>query len=561
MRSRASDHRFVSRCVFVVLLASGLASPVRASTPAGQSGQAEKPAPAGSSVQRRADELSAAAGAGALAPARSEERALLERLLAQVAALQQRVVQLEAALQQDRVANAGTTVSPTPAAAAPADAPADAPAAGASGLSVAVGGYGSFRLDAGDAPDQADSLTLRRFVVTTDARYGERLQVYSEIELERLSEIELERGVERQAGGLTFEQELEGPNGGEISVEQAWAQFNLGRGFGLRMGAVLPPVGRFNLRHDDDRWNFPRRPLIDRGASVLPAKAAWTEMGIGAVGEVDLGEQAVLSYQAYLLNGTLLDSAIEQKVQTRVPKRNKLELEAVVSPSSGAFDGSNPLDAFAARVQISPRLGTEFAVSAYHGEYTPEYLDATGSLTTLGFDGAHRAGPFQLEGEFLYSRYGNVDEVLREFAAAAVDKSTETESEETAALETEIEVELKGLSKRRYGFWFDVGMPLALEPGFLGLEDAVLIPSVRYERVWFDDDLSELDFSGGTITELVQADRRQERLSVGFAFRPVPGAVFHLFYERNHALEGLLIDPGVPARTTNGFTFGMAVGF
>ncbi|RMH21760.1 MAG: hypothetical protein D6701_02065, partial [Gemmatimonadetes bacterium] len=133
----------------------------------------------------------------------------------------------------------------------------------ADSLRLDIGGYGSFRYELNGNDDIASSMTLRRFVVTSDARWGWRLRVYSEIEYERLSEIEVERGVERDAGGLEFEQELEGTNGSEIAIEQAWAQFNLTPDFGIRFGAVLPPVGRFNINHDDNVWNFPRRPLID----------------------------------------------------------------------------------------------------------------------------------------------------------------------------------------------------------------------------------------------------------------------------------------------------------
>ena len=54
----------------------------------------------------------------------------------------------------------------------------------------------------------------------------------------------------------------------------------------LRAGAMLVPLGRFNLNHDDNRWDIARRPLIDRGAPALPVPAAWDEVGAGFLGEI-----------------------------------------------------------------------------------------------------------------------------------------------------------------------------------------------------------------------------------------------------------------------------------
>lgn len=427
-------------------------------------------------------------------------------------------------------------------------------------LTLDIGGYGSFRWEANDSEDVPASITFRRFVVTTDARWKDRLRVYSEIEYERLSEIEVERGVTAEDGGLEFEQELEGTNGSEIAVEQAWGQWDFTDAVGLRFGAVLPPIGRFNVAHDDNVWNFPRRPLSVRGAHVLPVSAAWTELGIGLVGEAYAGEIPI-RWQAYVMNGVSLDFAIEQKVVTRDPARDKLLLEAVVSPTAGAFDGSNATDAFSGRVSVSPTIGTELGVSGYAGDYTPDYLATDASIRTLGVDGRVRLGPAYLEGEYLHTTYGDLDAVLADFASVAREHATETESDETADLESEIEIEVDGVSDTRSGFWLDLGWPIALPRGTWGLDDAVLVPVVRFERVAFDGDLAELDFTDGTVTELEKVERTQRRISAGVAFRPIPQAVFHLVWERNDAVDGGLIDPAVGEDATNAVTFGMAVGF
>lgn len=437
---------------------------------------------------------------------------------------------------------------------------------------VDVGGYGSFRLSTFDQEAGEPSFTLRRFVVTTDARVGSRLQVYSEVEYERLTEIEVERGVEARGDGVAFEQELEGTNGSELALEQAWAQYSFSPAFSVRMGAVLPPVGRFNLVHDDNLWNLPRRPLIEKDAQVLPASAAWTEMGLGIVGAKEFGDTRV-AYQAYVLGGTQLDFAMEEKVVTEAREpgtKGELVVEAVVSPTQGAFDGSNPVDAFAGRLEVSPALGSEYAISGYVGRYTPEFLKSVDeTMWTLGLDGRQRLGSFYLEGEFLYTRYNDPVGVAEAFAATVLEHKVEleAEAEEPAGGEfvAEAEVVLNGLSRNRYGFWIDFGRPIALEAGTLGMEAATLTPVLRLERVWVDGELSDVDFTRGGITDLGQGDREQQRIIAGLAFRPVPQAVVQLAFERADAFEGapfdLLGEEGGKSNSRNAVTLGVAFGF
>ena len=425
-------------------------------------------------------------------------------------------------------------------------------------LRVHVGGYGSFRYEVSD--DVAGSFTLRRFVVTTDARLGDRFRAYSEVEYERLSKIEIERAAEASSGGLTLKQELEGSNGSELALEQAWGQLQFGS-IGARFGAILPPVGRFNINHDDNLWNFPRRPLVDRGAQVLPVAAAWTEMGFGLVGEHQVGGDGLFSWQAYLVNGVTLDFSLEEKLSTRTPSRNRLLLEASIQPTQGAFDGSNTADAVTGRVAFSPALGSEIGVSGYTGPYTPEYLDVDARLSTLGVDGRARLGPVVAEGEFLYTTYANVDGVVTDFARVARDQAAETSRAEAAELETEIEFELTGLADHRSGLWVDLSWPIALSDGTLGFESALLAPVARYEHAWLDRAVDELTFTDGRISRLEQVDREQDRFTLGLAFRPLPQAVVQVVYERNHAAMGSMIDPGVEESTTNGLVVGFAVGF
>lgn len=432
---------------------------------------------------------------------------------------------------------------------------------------VSVSGYGSFRFEASSSDARPASFTFRRFILNTDASVGDRIRIYSEIEFERFSEIEVERKAEADAGGLTFEQGVEGTNESELAVEQIWAQYDFAPFLGLRFGAVLPPVGRFNLRHDDDLWDVPRRPLVDRGGPVIPIKAAWTEMGAGLIGSVPIGAGGRLEYEGYVLNGVTLDFALEEKIQTREPKRDKLEVEAEIQPTQGAFDGSNTADAVTWRLAYSPALGSELAFSGYAGEYTPDFLAADETLISVAGDGLLSLGAFQAEGEFVYTKFNGLSEVLSDFARVVGKTESKTTSAEAARLETEIEFDLKNLARERWGFWVDLKLPFwptVLNRTFLGksFESPRLIPIVRLERIRWNGALTGLEVEGGMLTERETEAREQDRVTVGLTYRPVPSVAVQFAYEHNERRKGaILFDAATTDKSTDGFLFGMAFGF
>lgn len=430
-----------------------------------------------------------------------------------------------------------------------------------------IGGYGSFRFEANDLPGSSKGFTFRRFVVTTDARLSDRLRMYSETEFERLLEIEIEKDASREAGGVKFAQEAEGNNQAEIGIEQVWLQYDLGKNQAIRAGIILPPLGRFNMNHDDDYYDVPRRTLVDRDAPVIPVKSAWREAGAGLVGAFSLGSQAKLNYQAYVMSGATLNFNLEQIAQTRVPRRSKQETEVEVTLESGAVDGTQNASAFSWRAAISPTLAGEIAVSGYHGKYTPQFMSISEPINAWGLDGKWHFGSFEIEGEGIFSTFGNTRVVAANFAEAVANSSVETTSAEAAELESEIELELKGLARRRYGFWTDFKYhwrPAWLKNSFLGkgFDDPQIIPIVRYDRVWIRQEIDELAFAGGAVTAMELMNRQQHRITAGINYRPIQSVGFQFAYEHNGRRGGdRLIFPEAAVGSTNGFVMGATFGF
>jgi hypothetical protein len=412
---------------------------------------------------------------------------------------------------------------------------------------VKLGGYGSLRFEHGSADDTHDTFTFRRFVLTADAAIAPKLRFYLELEFERFRQLELERHAQVEEGGLKVEQAIEGTNESEIAIEQVWLEWSFADFLRMRAGGVLVPLGRFNLNHDDNRWDLPRRSLVDRGVPVLPVKSAWNELGVGFLGDAELGENALLAYQLYVVNGPTLQPEVEEIVQTREEDRDKLELEAKFAPTTGTF-GNDVKDAKAVtgRVAFSPALGHEIAGSFYHGRYTPDFLPDE-AITAFGVDGLSIWGPFEIEGEWIHSDFGDVEKLARGFARSAGEHAAAIPDSASPDFEAEIEFALESLAESKHGYWLEPRWrfrPAWLKRSIFGsaFEDPVLTALVRWEQVWLNGVLQELDFAAGQVGEVQQVDRRVDRVSIGGSYRPVPLVAFQLAYEFTQADRGALAE-------------------
>jgi outer membrane murein-binding lipoprotein Lpp len=403
-----------------------------------------------------------------------------------------------------------------------------------------VGAYGSMRYGTSSLDDLHNSFTFRRFVLTVDSPIAERLRANMELEFERFTELEIERRTFPTAGGLQVQQAIEGTNKSEISLEQAWLQYDIADWLKFRGGAVLVPLGRFNINHDDNRWDLPRRSLVDRGVPVLPSTAAWPEIGAGFLGDFSIGNQGKINYQFYVMNGVSLDSELEQVSQTRAGDTTKLVQEVEVRPTRGTFsDDLKTGKAIATRWAYSPWLGDEIAASFYWGRYTPDFL-ADKPVFSFALDGKKTWGPFEIEGQYVNTHWSGVNSVARSFARRALVKESEGEVDD---VETEVEFELANLATRKQGYWVDLRYrfwPEFLSNTLLGRHFAnpQLVSVLRWEQVWFSGLIKEMGFTGGTLTDLSKESRLLNRLTLGLAYRPVPSVAFQLAYEYTRTNQG-----------------------
>ena len=397
---------------------------------------------------------------------------------------------------------------------------------------VRLGGYGSVRFETNDVASgnnvpggSAAGFTFRRLVLTGDARPASRLRVYTEVEFERLFEIGSEKRSSRVPGSLNLKQTLEGNNGGELALEQAWGQ----------------------------------------------PGATW---GAGFTGSFNVGQTGKLDYQIYALNGTALDFNLEHELTSTAgsPGTAELVLNSELQLTSGFFDGSKSATAFAWRASYSPTLRGEFAISGYHGKYAPSFLSFRESLTTLAYDHKWRWKGFETEAEAVYTSLGNLNNVLTGFAETAFNSANSTirSSSSGGLTSATVEMELANLSRRRYGFWTDFkyhARPRWLKDSFLGesFEDPQIIPILRYERVWLNGVTDNVNVSGFGPVRLIsftQENLQQERVTAGISYRPVTQFAMQAAYEHNRRVDGSqLIFPRISQDSTNGLILGMSFGF
>src|SRR5262249_16425780 len=179
-------------------------------------------------------------------------------------------------------------------------------------------------------------------------------------------------------------------------------------------------------------------------------------------------------------------------------------------------------------------------------------------------------GPFEIEGEYVYTHFSNVSKVARAFAQSVNNQAI---SAGTAPLDTTVEFQLSQLADTKQGYWLDLRdrfFPDFLPDPVLGrfFENPQFVLTTRWEQVWLDGLLTAVSFTDGQITSIEKQNRFVDRLTLGFAYRPTPLVVFQLAYERTWTNSGQslssvtnFIPAGPTQNLQNAFLFGAAFGF
>lgn len=316
---------------------------------------------------------------------------------------------------------------------------------------TAIGGYA----EAHARWARADGLTdeagfqLKRWNIFTFTQVNDFIRIGAELEFEELAE--------------------------EITLEFAAIDFTVHPSLTLRAGAILSPLGRFNLSHDSPRNEFTDRPLV----STDIIGTALTEVGVGTLGQLGLGGAGRLTYEAYAVNGFHEGLIHDSPDGTRIPlgKRN--------------FEDENASPALVGRVALSPRIGYELGLSAHHGAYNVfradgEVVEDRRDLAIWAVDLEATIVGLQLSGEAVSARV-DISPGLQGIYA----------SRQSGLYLQAVHDFGRGWARTMPGSWFQIG--------------------ARYDVVDFD-----LDLRGDTV----------RRTTLGLNFRPTDDTAVKLNYLR-----------------------------
>lgn len=128
-----------------------------------------------------------------------------------------------------------------------------------------IGGYGEVIYNNFRDSERNDRADLRRFVLFFGHRFNERLRFNSELEIEHAF--------------------LEGGEGGEVAMEQAYLEYGLTPRTNVRAGLMLVPLGILNETHEPPTFFGVERNQVE--SVIIPS--TWRELGVALQGEAAPG--------------------------------------------------------------------------------------------------------------------------------------------------------------------------------------------------------------------------------------------------------------------------------
>ncbi len=229
-------------------------------------------------------------------------------------------------------------------------------------------GYMDFHFN--NAQNEPSQLDMHRFVLLFGHSFTDRIQFWSELELEHAF--------------VSGEGEF-----GELELEQAYLDFLVKPWLNFRGGILLAPVGLINERHEPPAFNGVERPFVD--TVIVPS--TWFDSGAGIFG--DLGRGFV--YKAYVMSP--LDATAFDAEQGIRGGRQK------------AFQSVVQNTAYTGRLEYHGVPGLSLGSSVWWGNTGFNLPDINPRVRVFSFDGRYRFSRFDFRGQFARVDITRTDEI------------------------------------------------------------------------------------------------------------------------------------------------------
>lgn len=219
---------------------------------------------------------------------------------------------------------------------------------------TSLGGYGEMHLSLGDK----EEIDFHRWVLFLNHRFTDRIKLFSELELEH---------------------SLSGDGKpGEVELEQAYIEFDMGRNIFAKAGLFLLPVGSLNEVHEPNTFYGTERNPIER--EIIPT--TWWEGGVGLTQSTDHGFQWDLALHSGLDVPTTGNNAYRIR-----SGRGKVAEAPARSP------------AVTGRLRYTGLPGLDLSVfGQYQDDITQEDGDEDNSAVFVGASATYQRGGFGLKG-------------------------------------------------------------------------------------------------------------------------------------------------------------------
>jgi len=204
----------------------------------------------------------ATAAYGQATPTEAELARKLDQLAAELAAVKAQLAALQQQRMQAPAASAPAASAPSPVASAGAAAQADTTPAGPA---TVFSGYAELNYNRPTQQPENTQADLRRFVLGVQHRFGPATKMVAELEVEH---------------GVTSADDP-----GEVALEQAYVEQQLGRTWGVRGGLFLIPIGLLNENHEPTAYYGVERNFVE--TAIIPT--TWREGGVQMIGQFGNG--------------------------------------------------------------------------------------------------------------------------------------------------------------------------------------------------------------------------------------------------------------------------------